>query len=94
MSVPIHELDTLDHLAVDLLNRRTDQRELDLPIRQDLATLDPDVAIVYERLVIAREGTRRFVRGCLADDTADWLAVALRVDDLLARAQRAIEGLR
>lgn len=94
MSVPIHELDPMAQLAVDILNRDTAFDPVDAPpIRRALATCDPDVIALYERLVIAREGARRFVRACI-EDGADWLPDALRVDDLLARAQRAIEGLR
>lgn len=94
MSVPIHELDGWYELAVDVANRDAEPDLLTEAIKRPLASADPDVIAYYERLVVAREGSRRFCRATTEDGPVEWLAKALKADDLLARAQRVIEGLR
>jgi len=65
-----------------------------LPVRRRLASSDPDVLALYERLVIAREGARDFVAACLVEGDTEWYAAGSKVRDLLDRAQQIVEALK
>ncbi len=67
---------------------------VDDPVRRPLASCDPDILGVYERLVIAREGMRAFVRAALEEREVRWVAAGSRADYHLRRAQSEIEALR
>jgi hypothetical protein len=64
------------------------------PVRRRLASSDPDVLALYERLVIAREGARNFAQACLIDGDTEWYATGAHVEQQLDRLQRRVEALK
>lgn len=84
--------DTLDLLTLSPVDAVAELPEQ--PTRRPLASCDPDILAVYERLVIGAEGLRGFYRAALLDREVHWAAAAARAMHHLSRAQREIEELR
>lgn len=66
----------------------------EVPIRQPLASSDPDILALYERFVIAREGLRTFTRCAVEENNAHWLRAGLRMEHLIISCQGLAEELR
>jgi len=64
------------------------------PIRRPVATCDPDVLALYERLVVAREGARSFLRQAAAEQVWSWHEVGAEVEVLIGQCQALIEALK
>lgn len=88
-------LDVLAAAAGDDVDEQLQRAELSSePVRRQLASCDPDVLALYERLVVAREGLRAFVRACLLEQSVEWFAAGRRAEDLVDRAQQLVERIR
>ena len=64
------------------------------PLRRPLVSSDPDVLALYERLVIAREGVRAFMKAAIEEGAAEWVMAGEQIEYLINRAQERAEELR
>jgi hypothetical protein len=83
--------------AIDLLTMSPVDAVAELPdeqTRRPLASCDPDILCLYERLVIGAEGLRAFYRAQLMDRGGKWAAAAARAMHHMRRVQQEIEELR
>jgi hypothetical protein len=81
----------------DVIEMESAAAVVDVPdtlIRRPLASCDPEFLVLYERLVIARQGSRGALRNALLDREVALAKQLGRIDELIDNAQRIAEALQ